>query len=104
MHGRVGSPAARRGAGREESGDEARTCPAAVAGTATAGDDGEVKFWKIADRTQLETKHPYRHDGVDLLQFSDDGMRCMTGSDDGWRRIDPRPAGMPFYSVSASTK
>ncbi len=30
----------------------------------TAGDDGEVKFWKIADRSRLSTTKPYRHDGV----------------------------------------
>jgi WD40 repeat protein len=54
---------------------------------ATAGDDGEVKFWKVADRTQLTTKNRYKHNGIDYLRFVNDGKGLVTGSDDGWIKV-----------------
>src|SRR5262249_53472151 len=51
---------------------------------ATADDDGEVKFWKVADQSRLETPQPFRHEGIDLIQFSTDGKTLFTASDDGW--------------------
>ena len=53
---------------------------------ATAGDDGEVKFWKVANQSQLKTEHPFKHDQVDLVQFSNDGKFMVTAGDDGWLR------------------
>ena len=58
---------------------------------ATAGDDGEVKFWKIADRSRLDTKHPFKHDGVDRLNFFSDGEHLATYSDDGWMKVWDSP-------------
>jgi hypothetical protein len=49
----------------------------------TAGDDGEVKFWKIADRSRLNTTKPYRHSGLDLVDVFGDGKYMWTGGD-GW--------------------
>ncbi len=69
---------------------------------ATAGDDGEVKFWSIADRTQLKTKRQYRHDAIDFLGFAYNGKALVTASGDGWLKVwdapeftwqEPRPVG-----------
>jgi len=58
---------------------------------ATAGDDGEVKFWKIADQSRLETPQPFLHESIDLVQFSADGRTLFTGSDDGWLKAWTAP-------------
>jgi len=63
---------------------------------ATAGDDGEVKFWKVKSWDQqepirLETKVAYKHEGVDVIKFSDDGKRMITSSDDGWLKAWDAP-------------
>jgi WD40 repeat protein len=51
---------------------------------ASAGNDGEIKFWRVADRIRLETVHPYKHESVDFVQFRSTGKLIFTGSDDGW--------------------
>jgi len=58
---------------------------------ATAGDDGQAKFWKVADQSRLETPQPFLHEGIDLIQFSADGKTLFTGSDDGWLKAWTAP-------------
>ncbi len=57
---------------------------------ATAGDDGEVKFWNIAEHKQLEAKLKYKHDGIDQLQFSSGGKYLVTAGD-GWLKVWDSP-------------
>ena len=56
----------------------------------TAGDDGEVKFWNVADHKQLDTKLKYKHDGVDQVQFSPDGKYLVTAGS-GWLKVWDAP-------------
>ena len=59
---------------------------------ATAGDDDEVKFWKIADRTRLKTEHPFMHEGVDLIEFAPGGKHMITSSDNSWLKSWDAPS------------
>jgi Leucine-rich repeat (LRR) protein len=58
---------------------------------ATAGDDGEVKFWCVADQRRMEAARPIVHEGVDLIGFAIDGRGIVTASDDGWLKFWDAP-------------
>jgi WD40 repeat protein len=61
---------------------DVKLSPAATA-FATAGEDGEVKFWSPRTLQLLDVAKPYKHDGVDIIEFSPDGKLIFTGSDNG---------------------
>lgn len=53
---------------------------------ATAGDDGEVKFWKIADQSSIAIKPAIKHEGIGKMLFGQYGKNLITESDDGWQK------------------
>jgi WD40 repeat protein len=58
---------------------------------ATAGDDGELKFWKTEDRKRLDPPHPIKHDRIRQMEFGEYGQWLVTCGADGWRRAWDTP-------------
>src|SRR5262249_4053030 len=58
---------------------------------AIVGDDGVAKFWDAGNLKRRETKHPYKHEGAKVIQFSPDGKYVVTLSDGGWLKVWDAP-------------
>ena len=68
---------------------------AATGAVASGSADGSIRLWDVGDRTQLGAPLTGHAEGVWSLDFSPDGTKLLSGSNDHTLRMWPVPKPSP---------